>query len=75
MVNPCKRRFNKNAPAILYVDIPSSLAPVPHNPQLIVPIPPVHQCDRSSKTEDEYADQVLNSTSIVDFKQRPVAKH
>ena len=70
MVNPCKRRFRKNAPAILYEDIPPSLAPVPHNPQLIVPIPPVHQCDRSTKTEsDKDEDEEYNITSEAKNKK------
>ena len=77
MVNPCKRRFGKNAPAILYVDIPSSLAPVPHNPQLIVPIPPVHQYDRSTKTEsdkDEDEDEEYNITSEAKNKKPKTKK-
>ena len=31
MVDPTKRRKGKNAPPIDYPDIPSSIAPVPHN--------------------------------------------
>ena len=68
IVNPYKRRFGKNALAILYVDIPSSLASVSHNPQLIVPIPPVHQCGRSTKTESD-EDEENNITSEAKNKK------
>lgn len=40
MVNPKNRRTGKNAPQIVYPDIPSSIAPVPHSPDLPVPTPP-----------------------------------
>ena len=42
MVDPTKRRKGKNAPPIEYPDIPSSIAPVPHNnTDLPVPQPPM----------------------------------
>ena len=31
MVDPSKRQTGKNAPAIVYPSIPSSIAPVPHS--------------------------------------------
>ncbi|XP_061409989.1 uncharacterized protein LOC133344059 [Lethenteron reissneri] len=40
MVDPFKRRTGNNAPAITYLDLPSSIAPVPH-------------CEESSKSESE----------------------
>ena len=40
MVDPTKRRTSKNAPQIVYPDIPSSIAPVPHCSELLVPTPP-----------------------------------
>lgn len=40
MVNPKNRRTGKNAPQIIYPDVPSSIAPVPHSPDLPVPTPP-----------------------------------
>src|SRR6218665_3381616 len=42
MVDPTKRCTGKNAPhsQIVYPDIPSSIAPVPHCPKLPVPTPP-----------------------------------
>jgi len=42
MVDPSKRRKGKNAPSIKYPDIPSSIAPVPHNTtDMPVPQPPL----------------------------------
>ena len=38
--DPTKRRTSKNAPKIVYPDIPSSIAPVPNCPELTVPTPP-----------------------------------
>ncbi|XP_076348126.1 uncharacterized protein LOC143245629 [Tachypleus tridentatus] len=37
MVDPFKHRAGKNASAIMYPDPPSSIAPVPHCPELPVP--------------------------------------
>src|SRR6218665_1589360 len=39
MVDPTKCRTGKNAPQIVYPDIPSSIAPVSHCPELPVPSP------------------------------------
>ncbi|KAM5191482.1 uncharacterized protein ACMZJ9_020063 [Mantella aurantiaca] len=54
MVEPTKRRTGKNAPQIVYPDIPSSIAPVPHCPQLPVPTPPTR--DRSSSGDNSKSD-------------------
>src|SRR6218665_1173247 len=40
MVDPTKRHTGKNAPQIVYPDIPSYIAPVPHSLELPVPTPP-----------------------------------
>src|SRR6218665_1347389 len=40
MADPTKRRTGKNAPRLDYPDIPSSIAPGPHCPELPVPTPP-----------------------------------
>src|SRR6218665_3542052 len=40
MVDPSKRRTGKNAPQIVYPEIPSSIAPVPRCPELPVPTLP-----------------------------------
>ena len=67
MVDPYKRRTGKNAPAIVYPSIPSSIAPVPHSDQVPVPVP--NRCqdpasaDKSTYDEDDITigDYVLNS--------------
>ena len=67
MVDPSKRRTGKNAPAIVYPSIPSSIAPVPHSDQLPVFIPISSQdpisADESTTDEDDITidDYVLNS--------------
>ena len=67
MVDPFKHRTGKNAPAIVYPSITSSIAPVPHSDQLPLPIPTRSQdpisADKSATDEDDVtiADYVLNS--------------
>ena len=67
MFDPSKRRTGKNAPAIVYPSIPSSIAPVPHSDQLPVPIPTCSQdpvsADESATNEDDITidNSVLNS--------------
>ena len=67
MIDPSKRQTGKNAPAIVYPSIPSSIAPVPHSDQLPVPIPTRSQdpvsADESATDEDDITidDYVLNS--------------
>ena len=54
IVDPSKRRSGKNALSIVYVDIPSFIAPVAHNAELVVPIPPgLYQCSHNSKSESD----------------------
>ena len=56
MVDPSKHRTGKNASAIMYPDLPSSIAPVPHCPELPVPTPPEREqpsSEESSKSESE----------------------
>ena len=70
VVDPSKRRTGKNAPAIVYPSIPSSIAPVPHSNQLPVPIIPIRcqdpvSADESTTDEDNITidNYVLNSNS------------
>ena len=62
-----ERRTGKNAPAIVYPSIPSSIAPVPHSDQLPGPIPTRCQdpvlADESTTDEDDLTidDYVINS--------------
>lgn len=56
MVDPSKRRKGKNATPVLYPDIPSSTAPVPHCADLPIPTPPkrvLPSTEESSESEPE----------------------
>ncbi|XP_076355504.1 uncharacterized protein LOC143249474 [Tachypleus tridentatus] len=56
MVDPSKRRAGKNASAIMYLDLPSSIATVPHCPELPVPTLPERKqtfSEESRKSEEE----------------------
>ena len=58
MVDPSKRRGGKNAPAIIYPDLLSSIAPVPHCSELPVPTPPKReqQCLQKKSSSEEHED-------------------
>ncbi|XP_076352859.1 uncharacterized protein LOC143248385 [Tachypleus tridentatus] len=56
MVASSKRPAGKNASAIMYPDVPSTIAPVPHCLELTVPTPPEKKqpsSEESSKSEEE----------------------
>ena len=54
MVDPTKRRKGKNTPPIEYPNIPSSIAPVPHNTtNLPVPQPPTRDQPYPAETSSE----------------------
>ncbi|XP_076342775.1 uncharacterized protein LOC143243358 [Tachypleus tridentatus] len=56
MVDPSKRRVGKNTSAIMYPDLPSSIAPVPHCPELPVTTSPERKqpsSEENSKSEEE----------------------
>src|SRR6218665_740105 len=56
MVDPTERRTGKNAPQIVYPDIPSYITPVPPCPELPVPTPSKRDqpsSGHSSKSESE----------------------
>ena len=63
VVDPSKRRFGKNATAIVYPSIPSSIAPVPHSDQLPVPIPTC--CQDPVSADESTADK--NDITIDDY--------
>ena len=64
MVDPTKQRKGKNAPPIEYPNIPSSIAPVPHNTtDFPVPQPPTR--DQPYPAE----------TSSKDFKKKRKVRH
>ncbi|XP_076365929.1 uncharacterized protein LOC143254903 [Tachypleus tridentatus] len=52
MVDPFKRQAGKNTSAIMYPDLPSSITPVPHCPELPVPTPP----ERKQPSSEEEVD-------------------
>ena len=54
MVDPTKRRTGKNALQIVYPDIPSSIAPVPHCPEL--PILTLPKRDQPSSGDSSKSD-------------------
>ncbi|XP_076366609.1 uncharacterized protein LOC143255203 isoform X2 [Tachypleus tridentatus] len=56
MVDPSKCWAGKKASAIMYLDLPSSIALVPHCPELPVPTPPERKqpsSEESSKSQEE----------------------
>ena len=54
MVDPTKQKKEKNAPPIEYPNIPSSIAPVPHNTSnLPVPQPPTRDQPYPAETSSE----------------------
>ena len=75
MVDPTKRRKGKNAPPIEYPNIPSSIAPVPHNTtDLAVPQPPTRDqpCPAETSSEDSKKEESapLSSSSVVCRRRR-----
>src|SRR5271165_3105621 len=73
LVDPSKRRTGKNVPPIMYPDIPSSIAPVPHYPELPVPTPPERDQPSSgesskSDSEEDIADPDYNFTDAAEEK-------
>ena len=59
MVDPSKRRAGKNVPAIVYPDIPSSIAPVQHSPELPVPTPT--KIEQPSSEDSVSEEEVVHS--------------
>ncbi|XP_073506717.1 uncharacterized protein [Phyllobates terribilis] len=75
MVDPAKRLTGKNVPQIVYPDIPSSIAPVPHCTELPVPTSPKRDQPSSGKssksdTEEDIGDQDYIFTDAVE-ERRP----
>src|SRR5271163_2951357 len=74
LVDPSKRRTGKSAPPIMYPDIPSSIAPVPHCPELPVPTPPERDQPSSgesskSDSEEDIADPDYNFTDAAEERK------
>ena len=73
MVDPLKRRKGKNTPPIEYPNIPSSIAPVPHNTSdLPVPNPPTkaQQMVAVESSEDSEMEEGESSSFGVRHRQR-----
>ena len=73
MVDPTKQRKGKNAPPIEYLNIPSSIAPVPHNiTGLPVPQPPTRDQPYTAETssEDSKKEEGAPSSSVVCHRRR-----
>ncbi|KAL7851918.1 hypothetical protein SRHO_G00177030 [Serrasalmus rhombeus] len=73
MVDPSKRRTGKNATPVTYPDIPSSIAPVPHCPELPVPTPPDRATPPSeessrSDTQEDVEDHDFSSCADEEWK-------
>ena len=73
MVDPTKRRKERNAPPIEYPDIPSSIAPVPHNTtDLPVPQPPSRDqsCPAEARSEDSEKEGALSLAFVMCHSRR-----
>ncbi|KAL7839426.1 hypothetical protein SRHO_G00260840 [Serrasalmus rhombeus] len=72
-MDPSKRCTGKNAMPVTYPDIPSSIAPVPHCPELPVPTPPdrpTPPSEESSKsdTQEDVRDHDFSSCAYEERK-------
>ncbi|KAL6463765.1 hypothetical protein MHYP_G00281560 [Metynnis hypsauchen] len=74
MVDPSKRRTGKNATPVTYPDIPSSIAPVPHCPELPVPTPPdraTPPSEESSRSDTQEDVEDHDFSSCADEERKP----
>ncbi|XP_066451739.1 uncharacterized protein [Eleutherodactylus coqui] len=74
MVDPSKRRSGKNAQPVVYPDIPSSIAQVPHSSEFPVPTPPAakkqlrsYESSQSDSEENEAADLTDTAADRVPY--------
>ena len=63
MVDPTKRRKGKNAPPIEYPNIPSSIAPVPHNTTNLPVLQPDQPYPAETSSEDSKKEKGAPSSS------------
>ncbi|KAL6465610.1 hypothetical protein MHYP_G00257430 [Metynnis hypsauchen] len=74
MKDPSKRRTGKNATPVMYPDIPSSIAPVPHCPELPVPTPPdraTPPSEESSRSDTQEDVEDHDFSSCADEERKP----
>ena len=67
LVDSSKRRAGKNASAIVYPDIPSSIVPVLHSAQLPVPNPPPLQRQQISVDESSILKNEEGTSDCEDY--------
>ena len=61
MVDISKYKKTKNSKKIVYPNIPSSIAPVNHGPELPIPQPPTTHAISSTSSEDDAADFAVDT--------------
>ncbi|KAL6481937.1 hypothetical protein MHYP_G00100170 [Metynnis hypsauchen] len=74
MVDPSKHCTGKNATPVTYPDIPSSIAPVPHCPELPVPTPPdraTPPSEESSRSDTQEDVEDHDFSSCADEERKP----
>ena len=74
MADPTKRRTGKNSPQVVYPDIFSSIAQVPHCPELPIPTPPKSDQPSSgdsskSDSEEDIEDPDYGFTDAVEERR------
>ena len=67
LVDPSKRRAGKKAPAIVYSDIPSSIAPVQQSAHLPVPNPPPLEREQTSEDKSNILKNKEGTSNCVDY--------
>ena len=65
MVDISKYKKTNDRKKIVYSNIPSSIAPVNHGPELPIPQPPTTHAISSTTTEDDNADFELNTQCSI----------
>ena len=67
LVDPSKRRAGKNAPAIVYSDIPFSIAPVPQSAQLPASNPLPLEREQTSEDKSNILKNKQGTSNCVDY--------
>ena len=67
LIDPSKRRAGKIARAIVYPDIPSSIAPVPHSAQLPVSNPPHLEREQISEEDSTMLKNEEGTSDCEDY--------
>ena len=67
LVDPSKPRAGKNTPALVNLDIPSLIAPVPHSAQLPVPNPPPQEREQTSEDKSSILKSEEGTSDCEDY--------